>query len=268
MSPANERDVVVCVDDEPAILAALARALRHEPYDLVTTGRPPEAIERIECTDVGLLLADQRMPEMSGTELLKLVRARSPATARVILTGFADLDAVTAAVNEGAVHRYLHKPWDDDELRRTIRQLLRDRETDLGLRRRALEVESQNRVLNRSNDELERFLRTQTLSLRLSQEMLDQVHVPVAAVAPGETGIASCNEAFLRLIAGRRSSLRGKPIESLLPAEVCAALRRLWTRPGVESFPDVPFAGRIVTLRLSSLHNGDGVIGTMIRVDF
>ena len=128
---ARRRDVsvplVVCVDDEPHILTALARALRQEPYETRTTTDPEEALDWVRTGNVALLLADYKMPRMSGTTLLHLVKASSPKTARMILTGYSG-DSLVLAAGEMGLMDLVGKPWDDRELRKTIRRRLEDRE--------------------------------------------------------------------------------------------------------------------------------------------
>jgi response regulator RpfG family c-di-GMP phosphodiesterase len=114
--------VVVCVDDEPAILAALRRVLRDEPYRLLTTGRPLEAMEWVLAESADVLIADQVMPDMTGLRLLELVRTRSPGTARVLLSG--QSDPAEEPANVGAVQRLVRKPWDSEELKASIRDLI------------------------------------------------------------------------------------------------------------------------------------------------
>src|SRR5262245_44727205 len=124
-----ERHVVVCVDDEPAILSALRRSLRSEPYEILRTDSAENALRRVGCRDVSLVITDQRMPLMEGTELLEEVAKRSPSTARIILTAY---PADTMGRNR-LRHRtecMISKPWDNGMLKKTIRQLLGDRELD------------------------------------------------------------------------------------------------------------------------------------------
>ncbi|HLF92936.1 MAG TPA: response regulator, partial [Planctomycetota bacterium] len=119
MSRMFEEHVVVCVDDEPAILAALRRALRREPYEILTTELPERALHWVHTRDVSLVITDQRMPGMQGTELLEEVCRSSPSTARIILTAY---PGSTAAV-PGLRHRaecMISKPWDGGMLRRVI----------------------------------------------------------------------------------------------------------------------------------------------------
>ena len=120
------KSIVVVVDDEPPILDSLRRLLRKEPYELVTTGDPLEALKWIETHDVSVLITDERMPEMRGVDLLKAVRERSPTTVRVVLTGYPNSGMIIERVNKG-IQRLITKPWNDEELKRTIRDLIEER---------------------------------------------------------------------------------------------------------------------------------------------
>ena len=121
--------LVLCIDDDPPVLSAIRRLLRNEPYEVRTTEDPEEVLKLVEARGVALIIADQRMPRMLGTDLLKAVRQRSPETACVILTGHADLSDIAGAMNDGAVDRLIRKPWVDADFRKLIRQLL-DRKPD------------------------------------------------------------------------------------------------------------------------------------------
>jgi CheY-like chemotaxis protein len=121
------RPIVLCVDDDMPVLDSLARLLRDEPYDLVTTNSPRQALEWIKQRHVSVLISDQRMPEMQGTEILKATRESSPATRRIMLTGYADMDAVAKAVNEAEIQRLIPKPWNNYRLKETIRSMVQDR---------------------------------------------------------------------------------------------------------------------------------------------
>jgi CheY-like chemotaxis protein len=123
----GEKPLVVCIDDDPPVLAAIRRLFRREPYELVTLGEPGEVLDLIEARGVDLIIADQRMPGILGTDLLKTIRQKSPTTACVILTGHADLSDIAGAMNDGAVDRLIRKPWNDEDFRKMIRQLLTHR---------------------------------------------------------------------------------------------------------------------------------------------
>ncbi len=130
MNRTIERHVVVCVDDEPAILSALRRSLRAEPYELLTTEDPASVLRWVGTRDVSLVITDQRMPGMEGTELLEEVSKRSPSTARIILTAYAG-DTIGTPGLRTWTECMISKPWDNVMLRKTIRQLLGERELDL-----------------------------------------------------------------------------------------------------------------------------------------
>jgi response regulator RpfG family c-di-GMP phosphodiesterase len=115
---------VVIVDDEQHVLTALERLLRDEPYTLSTTTRPTDTIEVVKRSPVSLIISDYQMPEMTGVELFKTVKAICPETIRIILTGKADMQATIRAINEGEVFRFITKPWDDEDLKITIRHAL------------------------------------------------------------------------------------------------------------------------------------------------
>src|SRR5262245_32767732 len=88
------RNLIVLIDDEPEVLRSLERALRQEPYEIVSTSSPSEVLRLICERSVDLIISDQRMPEMNGTDLLEVVRDYSPDTACVILTAFPDTAVV------------------------------------------------------------------------------------------------------------------------------------------------------------------------------
>ena len=116
---------VLILDDEPSILSALNRLLRHEGFRVLTASEPGTAFSLLATHRVQVIISDQRMPEMSGTEFLSRVRQLYPDTVRIILSGYADLHSVTDAINRGAIYKFLTKPWDDDQLRDQIREAFR-----------------------------------------------------------------------------------------------------------------------------------------------
>jgi DNA-binding NtrC family response regulator len=106
---------VLFVDDEERIVRSLRMLFRGRCEVLATTsGR--QAIEWVRERRVHVVVSDQRMPEISGVEVLRAVAQHSPATMRILLTGYADLEAVTASVNDGEIFRFVEKPWDAQHL--------------------------------------------------------------------------------------------------------------------------------------------------------
>lgn len=106
---------VVFVDDEERILRSL-RMLFRGRADIHTTTSGRQALDWVRTRRVHVVVSDQRMPEMGGVEVLRGVALASPSTMRILLTGYADLDAVTASVNDGEIYRFIEKPWDGPRL--------------------------------------------------------------------------------------------------------------------------------------------------------
>ncbi|MBU2293616.1 MAG: response regulator [Gammaproteobacteria bacterium] len=112
---------ILFVDDEERILRSLALQFRRE-YEVLTESDPRRALERLKSESVQIIVSDQRMPQMSGAELLAQARQIAPDTLRILLTGYSDLDAAVEALNSGGIFRYLTKPWDQQEMAFTLRQ--------------------------------------------------------------------------------------------------------------------------------------------------
>ena len=116
---------LLLVDDEIYILSSLQRQLRSKGYNILTAESGLKGLEQMACHDVGVVIADLRMPEMNGAEFLGKVRAMYPATVRIILSGYSDLEAVTGAVNTSELYKFLTKPWNEDELLETVHEAFR-----------------------------------------------------------------------------------------------------------------------------------------------
>jgi DNA-binding NtrC family response regulator len=121
---------ILVVDDEPVNLRTLERLFRAD-YDVLTASSGSEAVELLHRhDDVALLITDQRMPEMTGIELLKKSVLLRPRMVRMILTGYTDVDALVEAINCGQVYRYITKPWSNAELLLTVKRALEHYETN------------------------------------------------------------------------------------------------------------------------------------------
>ena len=123
--PSADQRTLLLVDDEPGIRAALTRMLRGDGYQILTASNGAEGLEILAVNPVQVIISDQRMPGMSGTEFLNIVKELYPDTVRIILSGYTDIEVVTESVNRGAVFKFLTKPWDDDLLREQVRDAFR-----------------------------------------------------------------------------------------------------------------------------------------------
>jgi len=117
------RPRVLLVDDEPRILSALRRALRREGYEIRMAETPLEALRMLEAEPVDCVLSDHKMPGLTGLELLERVAAQSPGTARLLITGWNE-ELSSAELERIGVRAVLTKPWDDERLKRTLREAL------------------------------------------------------------------------------------------------------------------------------------------------
>lgn len=114
MPQPDERTLLV-VDDEINLGAAIRRTLRNKGYKVFVTNKTADAFEILATSNVQVVLCDQRMPGMSGTEFLSRVKQMYPAIIRMVLSGYTDLQSVTDAVNHGAIFKFLTKPWEEEE---------------------------------------------------------------------------------------------------------------------------------------------------------
>lgn len=155
------RHTILIIDDEPDVIQSVRDLLRLD-YKVLGASRAAEGMRALAAHEVHVVMTDQRMPGMSGVELLHHIRGEHPDAIRLLFTGYADLRAVIDAINQGNVYRYLTKPWDPDELQTVIREacnrydLIVERKLLLEeLERKNAELERKNAELTRKNAELE-----------------------------------------------------------------------------------------------------------------
>lgn len=165
---------LLCVDDEANILAALRRLFRPAGYRILTAPGGAAGLQALEAEAgaVDLVISDMRMPEMDGAEFLARVRERWPATTRLLLTGYADIESTVAAINEGGIYRYIAKPWNDAEVLLTVRDALERRALQREKERLEALTRAQNEELRALNDGLERKVSERTTELAQANERL------------------------------------------------------------------------------------------------
>ena len=123
---ASAPPTLLIVDDEVNIVRALVRLFHRDGYRLLTAASAAEALELLALNEVHVILCDERMPNMSGTEFLDRVKDLYPATFRIILSGYTDVETILDAINRGALYRFYVKPWDNDALRANIQLAFRN----------------------------------------------------------------------------------------------------------------------------------------------
>jgi putative nucleotidyltransferase with HDIG domain len=156
---------VLFVDDEVNILKAVKRLLRNEPWEVQCASRPQEALELLHTQTVQVVVSDQRMPEMSGVDLLAAVRERHPDVVRMMLTGYTEMNVAVEAINRGEIFRLITKPWNDEELKATLRQAFDHFDLKEEIKRLNQVTREQNFKLQDMNRNLEYKVRDRTKQL-------------------------------------------------------------------------------------------------------
>ncbi len=143
----NPEHTLLIVDDEAHLLSALTRLFRKERFALRTAMSGAAALEILRANPIDVVLCDEAMPGMRGTEALRVIKNRWPDTVRLMMTGNADLELALRAINEGEAYRFIQKPWNETELLITIYQALEKVDLVRENRRLTEEVRRQRNAL-------------------------------------------------------------------------------------------------------------------------
>jgi DNA-binding NtrC family response regulator len=213
---------LLLVDDEENILASLRRLLRKDGYTLLTASSGQAGLDLLAHEKVDVIISDQRMPNMVGTVFLKKAQELSPDSVRMILSGYTDLESVTAAINEGAVYKFLTKPWDDEILRLSIREALRHKwiqDENRMLQGMLVEV---NAELARANEQL---AERADFAQEALQNLQDVVHeLPVALLGIDGNGLlVFANRAAMALFDNQLQLC--KPAAAMFPEALAIQLK-------------------------------------------
>ena len=168
---------VLFVDDEVNILKAFQRLFRNEPWKVLTASRAREALDLLGNEPAQVVVTDQRMPEMSGVDLLSAVRERHPDVVRMMLTGYTEINVAVDAINRGAIYRLITKPWNDEELKATIRQAIEQWDLKREIQRLNQVTREQNFKLQDMNRTLEAKVRDRTRQLDDKNRELKDAYV-------------------------------------------------------------------------------------------
>jgi len=169
----NDRTKALFVDDEENILKSLKRLLMDEDIDILTATSGEQGLDVLRNTpEIGLIVSDQRMPGLLGADFLRQSREITPDALRIMLTGYADITATIDAINKGGAYLYINKPWDDEEMIRTIRDAVRQCRLISENKRLTGLVQKQNEELKEWNSNLKGRVLGQTAAIRNSNEEL------------------------------------------------------------------------------------------------
>jgi len=217
MSAINKN--LLLVDDEENILRAIKRLCRRSGWNILTAGSGQEGLEILKENDVGVIISDQRMPEMNGVEFLSRVKNLYPDTVRIILSGYTDLASVTDAINRGAIYKFLTKPWDDDLLQENIEQAFKSYELVRENNRLTDELRQSNESLRRANQELESYAMLNFKVLQVSQEILE--NLPIGIIGLGDDDIiAIANKKAHEMLSPEDFGLIGGFRKEMLPLQL------------------------------------------------
>lgn len=229
---------LLLVDDEENILSALVRLLRRDGYRILRANGGAAGLALLETEEVAVIVSDQRMPEMSGVEFLTRVKERYPQTVRIALSGYTDLNSVTAAINNGAIYKFLTKPWDDELLRRNVREAFEHYHLRRENERLTLALQHANEELQTLNQDLGRRVREQTEELRRNVRTLEAAQdileaLPIAVLGITDDGLVAVANAKARTALGfAEGGLVGAFLEDSMPSAFVDAYRRLQARGG------------------------------------
>ena len=173
------KHTILLVDDEESITKALRRLFRTTGFKIKTALSGQEGLDVLEKAEepVSLIISDQRMPEMTGARFLEKAREIFPDAIRFLLTGYSDMDAIVDAVNKGEIHRYLTKPWNDDDLLIQVKQAVKQYELVLENRRLNKLTKKQNKELKELNEGLEQKVIERTRKIEQKKEQLKESNI-------------------------------------------------------------------------------------------
>ncbi len=175
-APATDPPAILLVDDEASILASLRRLLRPSGYRVSTAESGAAGLEILEREKIDLVISDMRMPIMDGAHFLEEVRKRWPQVTRFLLTGYADVTSTIAAINRGAIARYISKPWDDNDLLLTVRDALERARLQSENASLVALTQTQNEALRTLNAGLEKRVQERTAEIEEANSFLNQAN--------------------------------------------------------------------------------------------
>jgi len=235
---------ILFVDDEKNVLQSLKRLCMDGNYSVILANSGEEALEILkDNVNIGLIVSDQRMPAMTGSEFLEKAKEMLPDTVRILLTGYADINAVADAINKGGAYRYITKPWNDEELLQIIGDAVRRYSLIKENKRLQEIIRKQNEELKKWNSQLEYFVQEQTLEIQGKNKELEKLNVDLKKnyknsilafsslieLRDKKTANHSKNVAELSVKTARAMNLSGMEIETITAAALLHDIGKIGT---------------------------------------
>jgi response regulator RpfG family c-di-GMP phosphodiesterase len=263
---------VLFVDDEENILHSLKRLLRKEGYRMLTANSGSDGLEMLKEHDVHLVVTDQRMPGMSGTEFLAKVKENYPEVIRIVLSGYTDVDAITESINKGNVYKFMLKPWNDQNVKLEIKQALE--QYDLMQVNKTLheKVMEKNEELKTINENLEMLVKERTMdfeiqnqALELSRAILEDLPIPIMGIS-SEMIIVLINRKVETLSLNNKNIEIGKKLIDFFSSDVEEKIAGVLTADTYDSLAGYRISEATYDLNfipLSGRFRGKGVVMTL-----
>ncbi len=268
MKQNKEKIKILLVDNERNILNAIARLFMDEDYEILTAVSCQEGLEILKGNHVQIVMSDYRMPFFNGVEFLRQVRSMHPETIRIVLSGYADSGAIVAAINEGEIYKFIPKPWNDDELKITVKNALERYflyKENIELTR---DLKKKNRELTGLNRELEKLLAEKSARLEFEgmiatvfQDIVEMVPMGILGVDPDDM-VVLCNPAWQEL-SGKIYCGLGEKVHGGMPGDVAGVVKILKEDEAGKITVRTQINGINGTL-LGSVMKGNGRNGTIL----
>lgn len=252
---------LLLVDDEKNILASLRRLLRADGYQIHCAESGEQGLAVLAEHAVDVIVSDQRMPGMLGSDFLRKAKQLRPDTIRIMLSGYTELQSVTDAVNEGAIYKFLTKPWDDELLRGHLAEAFRLKEVADENQRLQFELLAANRDLAAANvrmevllQEKQRQITLDEVSLGITRDVLE--HLTVAVMGLDDLGvIAFVNASARRLLQHRRA---------VLGATAASAFPELFPQDPPGAWRPLQLDGQLYAVASHAMGSGSASRGTLL----
>ena len=264
-SSGKSRRRVLIVDDDQNILSSLRRLLRRESYELVTAHNGEEALRAMEEKPADVVISDHRMPGMTGTQLLREIQHRWPDTVRIVLSGYSEVKAIIAAINEGSVYKFISKPWNDEEILLNVRRAVEQYELAAENQRMAREIAQQNEQLRELNRRLDERAADASSGQNAAQELLEALHAGMITVDENGLVVAANRKACAILHLSEREFI-GLSAREVLPGDLYEVFCGSSSRGRAGASGQLEVAGRRVEWCLGPVGEVQDYRGTIVTL--